>query len=1277
MYLFYSIFLIHFSVVHAHDKGFHDLDIQVESYQYGDYFFNFYYVDANWDEAFAICKASASRLAVVHNMERARFLSRALSHTLVGVEDVWIGARIIKDNWEWVPIKHDLPKEIVQGYPPWLNYPTKRGKYCLSLDRKNHSEPLFVELQCSLQRPFLCEKSMSAHLTVKPTLSLQIKINMSTFYVYYGRVSWDEALTFCKQSGARLATVINTDVTHELVSIMQHMRPVIRNAWIGARRQNYGWIWTATDEIIPSEKDLDTDYPPWPSDDFRDMQYKDCLVLDHHVCKSIYVRGNTDVRTNCKEKPVFLPEGCHMKRDFICEMIPPKPRAPPNETEVIMAGSIKYVFLRQRQKWKSAVNTCRSLNMMLAMPETKEELNAIISNLADVEYAWDHIWLGAKWNIFTNNWESINKTALPVGNRSYLPWCKSMPLHEASENCLNLDRDAHKVPVVYGFNCSIPQGFVCQFVPDEAMSIADNVKSRIFVIQDYLLNYGDAEEACQVQKSHLAITNSMELAQNLSLMLPADTLVWIGGQRIDSVWQWSRTKEIIPDFPDDFNYPPWGSLTTQEGKMCLAMQSGFRKRPMFIEVPCNKKLFYVCELGPKSLPEPDLTIKHHDYLYYFYNQKEVWEKAGFFCTASHLKLPKVGNFELANYLSGINSAQNAWWIGSKREPNDKWRWINGEPLSEKIIQSSLFQANSSNDTTECLLLLNDSSITKFLGIDCKERHGFICMNYNVHSHEPLTKKHDVIVDIKQTLGSMKTGKKYCEAQGMNVMNITENLRVAKEIMQEKQIPTVWMNVIHINNGKWLYQSNRQEFRSTLKFPERDIKDVMGIRKDCAMLVLRIGGQFEIKRSECNDHSFTLCQKKTQGLTDKFTLDQVEINVADNVKLIASLEGRTFEQSKQYCLDIGAETIDKSLYKEAVQFFKTLSPDYKQFWIGEIFAAAHKAKPVAWQIGNSKQGGYQKMQKSAKAVNMCVAYNRTQNSEYNANCSEKLSTLCFLELRTCAASPNITNLKWSPQKCEHKDIQSGQVCTASCRNWMLFGPEKIVCNKGNWTYRSQPAVMPSCIGNNQQLQILLNFLKSAEIQDKSRPPPFIFALDSGIPKYIFDISISIVKHIANIIILNKRRKAALILYNKRPELALEFYGYDTCFFSEKLKYLSTTRPSAPNYVKVLSSVYSLLEFEQSYHNIVLVFFAQRKDVGSAGDRIKVLHRLQSQNVTVLILTANKQLQQISLENMASVFNNELLFYRFQSETQLRECADFLQKNKNPASDSCADMKKARP
>lgn len=37
-----------------------------------------------------------------------------------------------------------------------------------------------------------------------------------------------------------------------------------------------------------------------------------------------------------------------------------------------------------------------------------------------------------------------------------------MPLHEDDEDCLNLDRDAHNVPLLYGFNCSAKQAFVCQ-----------------------------------------------------------------------------------------------------------------------------------------------------------------------------------------------------------------------------------------------------------------------------------------------------------------------------------------------------------------------------------------------------------------------------------------------------------------------------------------------------------------------------------------------------------------------------------------------------------------------------------------------------------------------------------------------------------------------------------------------------------------------------------------------------------------------------------------------
>lgn len=57
------------------------MDVLVERFKFGDYYFIFYSKSANWAEANTICQATRSRLAVVNTPERAKFLGRALSQT--------------------------------------------------------------------------------------------------------------------------------------------------------------------------------------------------------------------------------------------------------------------------------------------------------------------------------------------------------------------------------------------------------------------------------------------------------------------------------------------------------------------------------------------------------------------------------------------------------------------------------------------------------------------------------------------------------------------------------------------------------------------------------------------------------------------------------------------------------------------------------------------------------------------------------------------------------------------------------------------------------------------------------------------------------------------------------------------------------------------------------------------------------------------------------------------------------------------------------------------
>lgn len=79
------------------------------------------------------------------------------------MEDVWIGGRKTNSEWIWYyggnsSEKSALPSEpIVDDYPPWFQEPNRDMKNCLAIDRRSHHHPNFVDLDCRLLRPYICE----------------------------------------------------------------------------------------------------------------------------------------------------------------------------------------------------------------------------------------------------------------------------------------------------------------------------------------------------------------------------------------------------------------------------------------------------------------------------------------------------------------------------------------------------------------------------------------------------------------------------------------------------------------------------------------------------------------------------------------------------------------------------------------------------------------------------------------------------------------------------------------------------------------------------------------------------------------------------------------------------------------------------------------------------------------------------------------------------------------------------------------------------------------
>ena len=84
-----------------------------------------------------------------------------------GMQDSWIGGRRVDFAWSWISedVESDRKTEIamepnVEDFPPWTRVPSRPTKECLAVDRRSHDHPNFIDLDCRLQRPFICHKSI-------------------------------------------------------------------------------------------------------------------------------------------------------------------------------------------------------------------------------------------------------------------------------------------------------------------------------------------------------------------------------------------------------------------------------------------------------------------------------------------------------------------------------------------------------------------------------------------------------------------------------------------------------------------------------------------------------------------------------------------------------------------------------------------------------------------------------------------------------------------------------------------------------------------------------------------------------------------------------------------------------------------------------------------------------------------------------------------------------------------------------------------------------------
>ncbi|XP_034939706.1 uncharacterized protein [Chelonus insularis] len=489
----------------------------VENYDKNGVQYLFFSERVTWEEAQMLCNSYDSQLAVLNTKDKALFIARLLSESNIEMNDAWIGGRRINFVWYWMdkdiePWNHVILMEPnIENFPPWSRKPNRPTKECLAVNRQSHQNSSFIDIDCRLLKSFICEKKTEG-LINNPIPSKSILINKSTFILYNGKVTWQEAAIFCRAKGFRLAIVKNLITTHLLANSMTKSRPDFEKMWIGAHF-NYGqWVWLATGAILNTFTD-ESGYPPWRFG--RPEENDGCLVLDKHI----------------QLNSTFISTSCHNKRDFICEQyFDTDDNDWWNEPLKFTHNNNTYIIYPINKTWNESQSYCNDRGSFLAYLEHNETINLIIDAMGDHPQEISHIWLGGKYNNKLNEWFWIgndkkidNSNGTNLDKYEFLPWIDLEGENEIEKQninyCLNLDRIDNAKPYIYGLDCNSKQSFLCQIsckIPPTVSNgiwncskSIENRKCNVQCNQNYIL-MGINNITCTPKNGWISGINSLE-----------------------------------------------------------------------------------------------------------------------------------------------------------------------------------------------------------------------------------------------------------------------------------------------------------------------------------------------------------------------------------------------------------------------------------------------------------------------------------------------------------------------------------------------------------------------------------------------------------------------------------------------------------------------------------------------------------------------------------------------------------------------------------------------
>ncbi|XP_044013071.1 macrophage mannose receptor 1-like isoform X2 [Aphidius gifuensis] len=468
---------------------------------------------SNYDNEFDT--NSKSQLASLENETIQNWLAKMLADSDNRYDELWVDAKrnSINSSWTWTESNTTINNSIIlENKQNWYKGHQKTQENCLTFARRGHDLPSLSSSDCHEGKPFLCIRTKKEKSKIVEGISVYVDGYNYTLYgvdgqtideanfvstgvgkINGGGVKWINARLECRKRGQHLAMILSNEAALVIANAMLRSRPSLENAWLGGHSEDgKTWVWSGTDQLLPSKKSKTTNYPPWLTNHPRSISAIDefsetkssCLVLDRHLCPE-------------NISPVFLDIDCEKKRPFICQHDVPEMSSHNNIARSIQQASSILEFSIEKMTWQEGKNYCKKNNGKVATIFDDETLFNVLKRMTELHL--EHVWIGGKTEATSDPsvWKWMDEDGRELSRNQLggsVSWCLGTDQNSffkpEPNYCLNLDREAHGLPLFYGLPCeSTRQRVICQIPKTETSTILSTTDDTLHVNTDVSKNH--------------------------------------------------------------------------------------------------------------------------------------------------------------------------------------------------------------------------------------------------------------------------------------------------------------------------------------------------------------------------------------------------------------------------------------------------------------------------------------------------------------------------------------------------------------------------------------------------------------------------------------------------------------------------------------------------------------------------------------------------------------------------------------------------------------------